>query len=470
MKSFGICSTLCGLFTIAYFPFAVAGGATSCEEPFVFEGQAANIVPLEYLATVADSESSDTILSEVATKIAWLTELDSWHQPTYGSLGVVAHVYQCEPDDVLRGLLEPADQEGGYPSIRIGQVTVFVQGKIFVRDEKIFIQSRIRAFRRNDRPYEWAYDRDGVYRGRNLSDYMLKDKFTPVLQDLGFVAPIPEIDVVFAPRVLLISELAEIEKQFQRANRVYIRKSKSSKSRPIGFDNIEQMAFSIEAIDEGWMGIRNAFGDGELGYIEVSRDLSSFLHKKLPELDFLNGVLGFLRIRQAADSATGFKQPPSDAQELTLRKLEAFQMAATSSDDVPARALAHALSGVLYASRESTFGDALNHFKQAVDLQPYNNLFHNMLGVMKARICCQQSAADLSNIDFEPRDPSVNFSDSLSIEPNDISALRNLTTYLGRLREMGPLAAKALRLDGNRIEERFSIAIQAMNSLELNKN
>ena len=95
---------------------AHAGGFTACDSPFIFEGTAANIVPIEYQATSADQGTDDrlTALQDTAQRLAWLIKLDSWHQPTYGSLGVVAHMFlgrQCDPEEVLGRLLlgGPAD-------------------------------------------------------------------------------------------------------------------------------------------------------------------------------------------------------------------------------------------------------------------------------------------------------------------------------------------------------------------------
>ena len=200
----------------------MAGGFAPCDLPFVFEGAAANVVPIEYLATVADSALGDdnqlATLQVTAQRLAWLMKLDTWHQPTYGSLGVVAHMFSsgvCDPDEVLRLLLEGR----AAAPIRPGQILVMLQGRIFIEGETIFLQSRLRGFRRSDATPTGDAP---------LSINFFRESVGTVLADREFGAGLPPIDITFAPRALTMAELDQIDLVSADASQIHEQPTESS--------------------------------------------------------------------------------------------------------------------------------------------------------------------------------------------------------------------------------------------------
>jgi hypothetical protein len=413
----------CGLLQTV--PPASAGGITACDAPFVFEGSAANIVPLEYLATIADRTEDDTAkldrLQETAQRLTWLVKLDSWHQPTYGSLGVVAHLYLgqvCDPDDVLGTLINVG---GASEPVRPGQIVIFLHGKLFIDGDRIFLQSRMRAFRRNERERDESLPLTEFYEGESVSE-----KIAGAEQAL--LAELPLIDVTFAPREMTEELFRKIDETFTQASRVHDAADPDSHSEPLTFDANQPRAFSVRIPDEeGWIYIEDKFGGvPEKGYIKSDPEASALLHDSLPELDFMNGVLGILRLQQTRAS-DDFPPIPDSSGALAARSLDRFLESERTAEEREARALAYALKGLLVAVDTGDWRRARESFLNAAILSPAASEYRNLMGVTDAALCCSGDA------DPPYRDPARWFADSLSLSPENGLALANLRDYLSAL-------------------------------------
>lgn len=419
---------------------AHAGGFTACDAPFIFEGAAANIVPIEYVATTADQGADDRLaaLQATAQRLAWLIKLDSWHQPTYGSLGVVAHMFlgrQCDPDEVLEQLL----RGGGGPPMRPGQILLLVHGKIFIEGEQIFLQTRLRGFRRN---LEELGD------GNPLASYRVPETIgAPLLGNAYRVeAGLPDLDITFAPRAMTTAEFEEIDQIFAQASRLYSEPSEDSPSQALGFEPGATRAFQIEIVENGaWLKVQDMLS-GLSGYIHSDPDASRFLHDRMPELDLLNAMLGYLRVRQADASLIDFPPPPSGSAERAHKSLQAFLEKEHTSDEVEARALAFALMAALEITSQGDWISARSDLSQAVGLTPYKSEYRNMLGVIDTYLCCTGSPVG------EYGDPARAFAEALSLAPDNVEALKNLDVFLNVLGELSliPAGINASRLDDRR--------------------
>ncbi len=410
---------------------ANAGGVTACDSPFVFEGSAANIVPLEYLATLADRAGGDVAnrdrLQESAQRLAWLMKLDSWHQPTYGSLGVVAHMYLgqvCDPDDVLDTLIAG----GAFAPVRTGQILIFLNGKLFIDGDRIFLQSRMRAFRRN------AHDHDETL---PLAAYFERESLSASIAgaERPLLARLPLIDITFAPREMTKEVFTKIDETFTEASRVHDAPDPGSHSEPLIFDANQPRAFSVQIPDEeGWIYVEDMFGGvPDKGFIKSDPEASALLHDSLPELDFMNGVLGVLRLQQARASGD-YAPPPDSSEALAARSLDRFLGNERTGEEREARSLALALKGLMAAIDTGDWRKARENFLRAAQLSPAKSEYRNLLGVTDAALCCG------GDPDPPYRDPARWFADSLSLAPEDGRALTNLRDYLGALsrRESAP--------------------------------
>ena len=437
---------------------ASAGGARAdavapCNAPFIFEGLAANIVPVEYLATASDQRSADSErlrqIQDTAQHLAWLVKLDSWHQPTYGSLGVVTHMRlgrSCDPDEVLSSLILG---DAGAP-IRAGQILVMLQGRIFIEGDEIFLQSRLRAFRRNALPPGKAQTLTGYFAREGL--------VAPLGNGLpALVAALPPLDITFAPRALTVSELRRIDSTFVEANVVHTERSTSSPGEPLRFAPGDRQAFAIQILDDGeWLKLTD-FSGNTAGYIHANPEISVFLHQKMPELDFLNGVLGYLRVRQAQSGVGDQPPPPKSAARQAQERFARFMEREGAAEDAEANALAAALTGILAATDGADWTEARARFAAAAALSPYRPEYRSLLGVADAQLCC--AAAPVAG--FE--DPARSFTDSLSLDPDNLQALRNLDAFLALLAAARPVPDG---IDASRLDQRREVVQRVLSSVK----
>ncbi len=403
-----------------------AGGFTACEHPFIFDDSAANIVPLEYLATSADASSGDgnriEKLQETARRFSWLFKLDSWHQPTYGSLGVVAHMFLegvCDPDEVLGRLLTG---EASQP-LHKGQILVFLQGRIFLEEDQIFVQSRLRGFRRLTDQYEAV---------QPLSDNFA-DEYLPAqlgLPGYPMSISIPALDVTFAPRVVSEELFNRIDTIFIEASKVYRSPDLGASSDELLFEPSQPRAFSVEiGVQPGWIKVDDMFGGHpSQGYIRVNPGASRVFHSSLPELDFLNGALGFLRLQQTRMSDE-FPPVSDGTVQLAQAAFERYLNNDLTLNEPEIRALAHALVGFIQASEEEDWMAARVSFLEAAELSPTDTHYRNALGVTDAILCCSQ------DVSSPYRDPARWFADALSVNPENGESLSNLLHFLEYLSE-----------------------------------
>lgn len=398
-----------------------AGGFTACDAPFIFEGSAANIVPLEYIATSIDSSSArgdrQARLQETAQRFSWLFKLDSWHQPTYGSLGVVAHMFLggiCEPDEVLGMLLAG----GASAPLRKGQILVFLQGRIFIEDDQIFVQSRLRGFRRQSHQQELVIPLHGNF---------AEETFNWVLgqTDRSVSISMPLLDITFAPRVLSEDLFNRIDEAFMVANRVFSEPDVNAASDELVFEPGQGRAFSVRITNEpGWIEVEDMFGGHpNSGYIRVNPEASRLFHLSLPELDFLNGLLGFLRLQQVRASPD-FSSVPRSAPLQANAAFERYLQNELTNNEPETRALALGLIGFIQASELGDLAAARLSFLRAAELAPTETHYRNALGVTDAMLCCALESSS------PYRDPSRWFADAVSVDPENGEALGNLLHFL----------------------------------------
>jgi hypothetical protein len=427
---------------------ARAGGFTACESPFIFEDAAANVVPVEYLATAADTGSGDQErlrqVQQTAQRLAWLIKLDSWHQATYGSLGVVAHMFlaqKCDPDEVLDGLLA-GRTAGPVPS---GQILLMLQGKIFIEGEDIYLQSRLRGFRRNSIAPRSA---------SSLNDYFEREEISTRIGDgsHSLEAAVPVLDITFAARSLSLAELEEVDSVFAEASIVHAQPSDSSSGERLRFEPDQPRAFQVQIIEGGqWLRISDFFS-GFSGYIRSNPEASRFLHGKLPELDFLNGALGYLRVRQAETGLGDFPSPPQSAARTAEQSFQRFLREHDAfAEEMDARALAFALMGSLAAEQAGEWPKARQLVAEATREAPYRSEYRNMLGVLDAHLCCAAAPTG------EFGDPARAFTDSLSLAPDNVQALTNLHGFLDALTDLAERDSVPAGINASRLTDRRDV-------------
>jgi hypothetical protein len=447
---------------------ASAGAFTPCEAPFVFSNEAANIVPIEFLATASDAYTSSADrerlekLQHTAQHLAWLTQLDSYQQPSYGSLGAVAHLFLdrvCQPDEILEGIIAGRGMGQASP----GQVLVVLQGHIFIEGEQILVQSRLRGFRLRDVHYST------LFRLSDHPDYMQPEMISAALGNRALQGRLPALDVTFAPRVVTESELAEVDERFGQASRLHRDPSDNSPSEPLRFEPTRPQAFSVDELLDGgrWLKITEFF-ESRTGYIRTDPKASDFLHARLPELDLLNGILGYLRLVQEQREGHNYPPPPRYAAHQARTSLDHFLERPQTAAEPDTRALARALLGAIALHEQdgarfdgprtaASWQAARTEFRETVRLVPYNSTYRNLLGIADAWLCCAGSSPF-----GEFGDPAVDFTDSLSLDPQNLESLRNLNVFLAALGEIVTRGVHPAGVDTSRLPERREVLEHAL--------
>jgi hypothetical protein len=273
-----IVAVLCGLLSTT----AVAGGRLPCPEARVFEGAAVSLLVLPYRYTgnrYGNQDSSGSRLASLIQQEALFGMLK------YGSVGATELVWQhgdgCDPRAVIDRVLSGS----GPGKVRPGHGLVVMWGRIYEEGSQLYVQSYLRFLRRG--------------RAETFEVALAGTAGTP----LALTAELPAQAVAFAPRRLTQGDLAAIEKRARSALLLH-----DDNRRPIGplaKSDAEPLAYGVIDARDGWMKIRSII-TGQTGWVPARVDTEAWsLRRFLPELWYLDAVIGYLRLR------TGDVVPPT---------------------------------------------------------------------------------------------------------------------------------------------------------------
>jgi hypothetical protein len=264
---------------------AQAGGRSSCKEPLVFGGANVNIMVLPYTYVGQDLVP----LSRTGEKLALLIQLDSlFTMLKYHSIGVVSLMMvpgedpkECESKVVLNKIM--GKMPGAVDRIQPKKAVALLWGRIYEEGKDVYVQSFLRFLRRD------------IVEGIKF-DLRSRDG-TP----LELVGRLPSQAFAFAPRRLTTDDLGEIEKEFERSAIVRPRPEESAPGYQMELDSLRPFTYYVTDARKDWMKI-DSFSGGRSGWIRAQVDSTWPLRKKLPELDFLDAVVGYLQYRIGNDS------------------------------------------------------------------------------------------------------------------------------------------------------------------------
>jgi hypothetical protein len=400
-----------------------------CHEPLVFSGSPVNVFAVEYESPRNDrptrpgDSTGDRDLKKTAQQLTWLIKLDAFLTARYDGLAVVTALDEgppgaCRPQTLFDTLMRLHGERAPQP----GQALVFLYGRIYQEGQEIFLQSYLRRVRFAPGKLEVQPER--------LSLTLKNDQGEAIVVS----AAVPDEVVVFPPRRLLVSDISRITELFSVSGRVYDAKDTSSRSHPWRYDPTRPTAFAVEAIDpSGWIRVRPylAIDDMQPGWIKVDPEAGKLLHQRMPELDFMRGEIGFLRVRQTFD-APQFKSEMSRA-ALAAAMRDAFARydagARENSREAAARAAALSMVGAASAvqsegGRADFWKDARDRFLEASRADPSNGAARNLLALAEIALCCQRLRPD-----EKPETALSTLLDVLSVRPSDRDALANLDEF-----------------------------------------
>ena len=253
---------------------AVAGAQNiPCSRPFIFQGAAVNVVVLPYAPAPGLATAGG-----IGDRLSGLLQLEVLRAiAKFGSVGAVQMVgsaADCDPDLVVAKLL--GRTPGAAATVRKGHGLVVVWGRFYSERGNVFVQTFCRLLRSG-----------------------IDETFELVAGGRPFSAQISAQAFACAPRKVTVADMANFEEQFLRSTivRTAPQESASGNRMPSG-----PQPYWISDTQGDWMKI--AAQDGFQGWIRLSGARDSWsLARWLPELTYIEGIVGYLRFRIAAQQS-----------------------------------------------------------------------------------------------------------------------------------------------------------------------
>jgi hypothetical protein len=406
---------------------ARAGMLAACDEPAGVAGPV-QVLVLQY-GFEPSAADADPRLVETARRLSYLMQLDVLANDSYGSIASI--LLQEERSDSCRaGVVQNRLLESD--ALRPGQAVALVWGRVYREGDEVLVQTYLRFLR---------IDPDE----RRFAD----ERFAVVLShpQLRLEGSLPTQSIAFAPRRLSAERLDRIDADWRQAARLYDRPDASGSARELPPPEERFAYFVREMTPDGWLGIELSQGAGH-GWLKADPEVGRSLRELLPELNFVEGVIGYLSYRQAADGR-GFPGPPA---RWMLERIErSFARFIEPPGD--ASALALTLLGALQAfATPDQAAAGLELLREALHQQPEDGRLRNLVAMAELRQCCAGDGAGpaLKQV------PQMLLA-GLAVDPNNTEMLTNLqATYAwlagepgGNGGETGALATGVVRVNAN---------------------
>ncbi len=415
-----------------------------CANPFVFSDAAVNFVVLPY----TNSVSLEKPLSRTASQLTLMVQTDTiFSILKYGSVGAVRLTIrpgdqaQCKPEIVTAKLL--GEKPGAQQTIRPGHGLILFWGRLYEENKEIYVQSFARFLRKG-----------------------LSESVSLPLENAHYEARLFDEAVAFAPQRLTLQDLADIESEFNQFAVVHRdpQEDSSGTRMPLELSPFENASYvySVSEARNEWMKIE-AHGTGPSGWIHAGGDVGSLRAERMPELDFVDGVAGYLRLRGADDGDT------QDASLQTVSWAEAalkrYEKVADPAQAPLALAVAKTVRGLLEMQgplqATSKLQTALQLFQEASDLVPYSGEARNLELVTRWYLAYQGGEPGI-----RPAAIADGWVQAAVLAPENPTILKNLENCYELLLKKGPPpgAASSGGLDGAEIEKRLAALRSVQNS------
>jgi hypothetical protein len=323
---------LLALAAIAAMP-AYAGSMLPCSQARVFTGAALNsfVLPYRYVGERATPE-----LLQASRQISALVHFEIlFNLLKYGGVGgtdLVAPPGEiCDVDFVV----SQVSGDKGPGSLVNGQTLLITWGRLFEEGDQLYIQSYLRFFRQGPKgpmPETLAVHLAGAGSGLNLS------------------ATLPAQAIAFAPRRISRADLARVTEEFKRAMVVRPQKDLNVPGQSIDFRHEVAFPYGVTRAEGDWMWLQPLTSVGPAGWVRArvrdSDEAGSWsLRRWLPELDYVDAVASFMRLR--AGSPPFARYSPERARDAFDAGMRRFEAAVPAAEAPAAYGLARALRGFM---------------------------------------------------------------------------------------------------------------------------
>ncbi len=323
---------------------AQAGGYLPCRDAHVFQDAAVSAFVLPYRTTTPPRAGAQPVSMRLASLIQ---QEVLFSMLKYGSIG--ATELFVRPGEVcdVREVIDRVTHGSGSGTLRPGHALVVLWGRIYEDGNDVYVQSYVRFLRR---------DRD------ESIDVTLNDDAG---NQLTLTAPLPDRAVAMKPRRLTQRDVAAIEARVRDTLMLHASPDANAARRPLQRSPDEPLAYGVIQTKGDWMQIRSML-TGESGWVRARTDDDQWaLRRFMPELGYLDGVIGYLRLRTA--DVVPLSTDARRVYAWSANGLTGYYGAGAWQEAPEAAALARALQGVLMWTTPSLAPDG-NHRQEAARL------------------------------------------------------------------------------------------------------
>lgn len=349
--------TIAAAVIAAALPEQAFGGAMNidCRRPFVFSKAAVNVVVLPY-TYAGDSPRIDA----TSRQLSLLTQLDAlFGIVKFGSVGAVQHVHvstapaaiaECSADIVVNKLL--GRTPGAAAHVQPGHGVVVLWGRFYEERGSIYAQSYIRFLRRD----------------------VPEEGFTFAIDGQRFGGRISANSFAFTPRLFSRDDLRRITDRFSTAVKLHVSPTAQSPAVNMALGGDRPFTYWVEDVAGSWMRL-NANGNGPNGWVQADMPMDDWsLRQRLPELTFVEGVVGYLSTRVTRANPTSLNARRARAVAALQRALDHFAAGdGGRSQTLLPDAVGRQLLGLLALPPEApvtALDDAVKAFADALERVP----------------------------------------------------------------------------------------------------
>ncbi len=369
-----------------------------CSHPFVFRDAQVNVVVLPYVNKEATSPELERASAQLTLLLQQTILFSALKYPSVGTVRMVptpGRAEDCQSAAVAAKILGQAP--GAMQQLGPGAAAILVWGQIYKEGNQIYLCSYARLLKRGG---EILMESSGGGHGI-------------------FSARLPSASLTFPVRAITAGLLDLIGSTFRRSAIVHTQPSLTSPGFELPMDPLAAYPYQVvEVSADGWMHVRGMSG-GPSGWLYATDTLrSQQLLQVLPELQFVDGAIGYLEFAKAAE--------PARIRARAQPSLEKFAEAGGSRDTGLAVAMAKSMLAMMFQRESSLRQRGYQLAREAVALVPYNADARNLELVYRLDV----SSGDIYQTGKWPA-VAEEFAQAAALGPGKKYILDNLDSFYG---------------------------------------
>jgi hypothetical protein len=389
---------------------AYGGAMAPCETPRVFSGAAVNALILPYRYT---GPKRFYPLSETGDKLSRILQLEVlFSMLKHGDVGstvLMGKPGKCNVKSVLKKLM---GHPIGYPGELLpGRALVILSGRIFEDGDDIYLQSYLQFFRRGE-----------------IESIRIELK-GPGGQHIEFTGHLPENEITFNPRLISHEDIQSIQNEFIQSTIIRPNPDLSSDGTSLAeWPAWSRFSYWVTDVDNNWIHIQSQI-DKTHGWVRARIDPWSWpLRRKMPELAFVDAVVGYLRYQVGHHEKDVEPAHPNTIQMID-DALKAYKEYAGSRLAQLPMAVGNSMLGMIKissaqteAERNKAMESVIPLFVRARKLVPYSADVRNLEAISRIYIDTRKKLEKENSLKIVKK-----LLDAIAVEPDNESVLVNLT-------------------------------------------